>query len=1621
MPAKGQIVPLPCQSDADAADPAFIDATIGLDRKDFLGGGNSSSSSEGYLHNFTLPAMTDPCTAITNVEIVITAISSTNNSTGGCPIAPYFYNIYYGCGSLLPASCDPATTLLGEPNTPTFTNQNLNYNQTPVGGDMDFGEVISVDIIPVSVPGCFAVSNNLIDLEYDICVTVTIDNLAISTPVDLGPDAVICTGTTTPIDAGSYSNYAWDPNGEMTQVINVGQGTYTVTVTDANGCTDTDEITVTEDGPTVSISATEPDLTVCPGATTDLTVTHNGSSVLWSTAQTTPTITVTPGNYTVEVTDNNGCTNTAQITINGHPTPPVDIVPNPTDVCGTNTTSIGVTQSYPQYLWSTSQTTQNITVGSGMYTVTVTDNNGCTNEASSMVNSIQPPIAGSNNTINVCNDGTPYDLFALLGAADAGGTWSDDDGSGVNVNLAPTATNFTGVPQGIYDYTYVVPGTAPCPNDQATITVTVFDQLDAGSDYNEAICFGTTSFNLEDGLGFFDLGGVWADIDNVFVDLTFPDDVDFTGVPPGIYLFTYRHTGSGACASSTANVTIEVLEEVNAGGDVSTTVCAGAEINLFTLVTPDADTNGFFDEVVVSGALNGDNFNTNAVTPGTYTVLYIVDANTLTCDGDTAIITIEVGSSVSAGMDSTYFHCDTSTLDLNTLLRNADGGGNFVATGTTTGLDADSLVTSLLGPGTYTYWYIVGDDIICPFDTSTLSITIAPVPEIVVSSTAISVCENSCTEWTINNLGDSIPTIELILLAGADSDTVRLAIADGTFNLVICGDASEPSGYITGDTILTGGTADTLLTSIGLAADNACFPQVLNDGTVITYNQAVVTSIDTLLCATDTITIGGEVFVGQNVSRSDTLAGVFCDSIVMIDIVITPADTTIIADTYCFSDTVNIGGNTYSISTPRDTIVLPTLTGCDSTVFIDLSFLPRADTVLDLSLCTGDFITVDGVRYDESNPTGIDTLLTQNTLCDSIVTINLTFGNDVQVILDDTLCAGTSITVAGTVYDASNASGVENIPGPSCDTMVVIDLTFVAEKDTLIQSTFCPDFSIVVGGTTYDQTNTTGAETLTSVTHPLCDSTVTIDLSFFQEATSVIDTNLCEGEVLVVGPDTYDESMSSGITNLPGQSLEGCDSMVSVNIVFAAPFTEDVSVTICQGDSLFLEGAWQTMAGTYTDMGIGSNGCDSTTNTTVVLEDCNVSIALNVNDVGCFGENTGSAVIEINSDVAPPFTVQVSDGAGGYDETISNTTAMGAVTFENMPAGTYSITIVDATGAEVYTSTLTIDGPAMPLSAVAQVAVALSCTIANGQLDVDVTGGTGPYTYEWDNGTNLPSNTITNGGTYSVTVTDDNTCTAISMVTVDEQSDIDFEVISLDPLCDSNPDGSITVENISGGTAPYDITFNGQTLDTTSLDQLPSGTYTVEVSDMEGCATTVQVSLIEQLPTLILGFEPTYEVTTGESVTVELDLAANVEQLIAVYNSDTLACNGCSSFTITANSSGTMLVIAVSAEGCQEEAIIQIITNAAPPPSRPNIFSPNGDGANEEFIVQPPAGTVSSILKVYDKWGNVVHSTAGTDVLTWDGRYRGRDVVSGLYIYILTSIDVNGATSEIVDELTVLR
>lgn len=256
------------------------------------------------------------------------------------------------------------------------------------------------------------------------------------------------------------------------------------------------------------------------------------------------------------------------------------------------------------------------------------------------------------------------------------------------------------------------------------------------------------------------------------------------------------------------------------------------------------------------------------------------------------------------------------------------------------------------------------------------------------------------------------------------------------------------------------------------------------------------------------------------------------------------------------------------------------------------------------------------------------------------------------------------------------------------------------------------------------------------------------------------------------------------------------------------------------------------VAGNYSLQITDANGCQMNGAAIVANAGGGIASIDNFMNPLCNGGNDGSLTAVIAGGTAP-FSYAWLPGGG--NNAIAN----------QLTAGNYTVTITDAAGCIAAASYTLID-PA-PIANTMNVTPS-SCGFSNAAVTTQVTGGTAPYFYLWSNGSTQSSLQAINAGNYSVTISDSHGCTLPELVMINNLQGPVVNTLQLqDALCNNTPTGSISVSAASG-TAPFNYSWTGMTATTPSITGLYAGTYEVLVSDANGCSTTLSFNIQEPLP-----------------------------------------------------------------------------------------------------------------------------------------------------------------------------
>jgi len=438
--------------------------------------------------------------------------------------------------------------------------------------------------------------------------------------------------------------------------------------------------------------------------------------------------------------------------------------------------------------------------------------------------------------------------------------------------------------------------------------------------------------------------------------------------------------------------------------------------------------------------------------------------------------------------------------------------------------------------------------------------------------------------------------------------------------------------------------------------------------------------------------------------------------------------------------------------------------------------------------------------------------------------------------------------------------------------------------------------------------------------------------------------------------------------------------------------------TICQGQSVAVGNTIYTETGLYRDSFTNFLGCDSILITNLIVKvDSIFSFDLIVTPP-CPDMTDGSISIENLTGGTIPFSFNFE----GMD---AGTTSI----FQNLSGGTtYTVIIEDDNGCLVETNSFI----PRPFDFMADLVVTTPCpSQTNGSIAIEnVGGGTAPYNFTFegiDVGTTTTFSDLAGGSTYTVLVEDDNGCSFERSALVEEPEDFIIDLV-INPPCPNQTNGSIAIENVVGGTPPYNFTFQGLDVGTTTLfSDLPGDvTYTILVEDNNGC-TFEQSAFVEQPGSLI--FE------LGENKIVELGTPVEISPFYNFTPSDfiwkALAPMDCEEFedcdqlNFIPTSSEQITLELFTSPGCSLIDSLFIEVLEVRKVYIPNSFSPNADGLNDFFTVFGSIPNVEIVeeLKVFNRWGAVVFENENflpNDLQNgWDGTYKEEPLNIGVYVY----------------------
>jgi hypothetical protein len=1446
---------------------------------------------------------------------------------------------------------------------------------------------------------------------------VTVSPPATATITASGP-TTFCPGGLVVLTANSGASYLWS-NGFATRSITVrDSGSYSVTVTDANGCAATSAATAANVSSLTSVSVQADRTTVCPGQTVNLTSTVTGGG---STGPLTyawygedaqpiaggngPSLTVTPTQswiYYVYVTDAAGCTVLSQPVNINVPVPHPTITGPAAPLCSrpaTLTASAGAS-----WLWSNGATTQSIGVSDdGDYSVTITSSAGCSATSAPysvhFAAAVPKPAIAADGPATFCAGGS----VTLTASAAASYVWSTGETtSSIHVAIGG-------------DYSVTVTSAEGCSatSDPFVVIVNLPPAIPVITASGATTFCAGGSVTLTASAGSSYLWSNGATTQSI--------DVDASGA------YSVTVSNANGCSASSAATTVTVnptpaTPAITASGP--TTFCAGGSVTLTAsagssyLWSNGATTHSI--AVEASGAYSVTVADANGCSAGSASITVTVNANPATptitasgpttfCAGGSVTLTASAGSSyVWSNGATTESIAVTASGSYSVTISNANGcSASSAATSVTVNATPATPTITASGPTTFcaggsvTLTASAGSSYVWSNGATAQSIVAGASGSFRVTVTDANGCsaQSAVTTVTVEPLPDATVTLSgsPILCDGA---AVTLTAAAGGASYLWSTGATTAAISV----YQPGSYSVTVTGAAGCTATSA--PVVVsNEPATVTISGGPAT-----ICAGSSVHLTSNVANGTASSYQwfgfggQPVAGATSPS---LDITPSSSGYYFLRITSGNGCTVQSNTFVFNIDQPSASITSPDpvtfCAGGSARLFANAgaSYLwSNGSTNPVITVNTSGSYTVTVTTANGCSATSAPFIVTVN---DPPATPAITAGGPA------TFCAGGSVTLtasAGSSYAWSNGATTQAIAVTASGSysVTVYDAngcSATSAAATVTVNANPPTPSITDGGPTTFCAG--GSVTLTA-----------------SAASSYLWSNGATTQAINV---TASDSYSVMVTNASGCSATSVATTVTVNANPGAPtITAGGPTTFCAGGNVTLTASagssylWSngattqavnvTASGSYSVTVTNASGCSATSAATTVTVNASPatptitvggpttfctggSVTLTASAASSYLWSNGATTQAINVTASGSYSVTVTN-AGGCSATSAATTvtvnakptpsitaggpttfcAGGSVTLTASAGSSYlwsngaTTQAISATASGSYSVTVTNASGCSVTSAATAVTVnanPATPTITAGGPTTFCAGGSVTLTasagssYLWSNGATTQAISVTSSGAYSVTVKNAGGCGATSAATAVTVNAKPAPVITPSGATTFCTGGSVTLTSSAGSSYLWS---NGAT--TQAINVTASGTFSVTVTNASGCsatsaATNVTVNAKPATPTITAGGATTF--CAGGSVT-----------LTSSAGTSYLWSNGATTQAINATTSGNYTVTVFNASGCGTQSAAKAVTvNAAP-----------------TFTTQPASVTINSNTRT--TLTAAATSPTGTVTYQW---YRG--------------------------------
>ncbi|MCR9289086.1 MAG: choice-of-anchor L domain-containing protein [Bacteroidetes bacterium] len=456
-----------------------------------------------------------------------------------------------------------------------------------------------------------------------------------------------------------------------------------------------------------------------------------------------------------------------------------------------------------------------------------------------------------------------------------------------------------------------------------------------------------------------------------------------------------------------------------------------------------------------------------------------------------------------------------------------------------------------------------------------------------------------------------------------------------------------------------------------------------------------------------------------------------------------------------------------------------------------------------------------------------------------------------------------------------------------------------------------------------------------------------------------------------------------------------------------------------------------TQSGTFTLVVINvANGCSSSDNVSV-LDDMDAPIIsiLDPDELDC-------QVLQVTIDGTPSsngndFIYQWSTVNGNI------VTGGNTLTPEVDEPGTYQLVITNTDNGCTEIGDIIISQELEAPTADAGQNFTRNCWDDVQPLDGTGSSSNGNYSYEWTSangeiasGNNTLTPAITEGGIYQLVVTDnDNGCSSIDEVEVFEDAP-EAELFLNQPYC-AGDNGAISFNQVSGGIPPYMYSIDGgQSFSNNSFfTGVASGSYDVIVQDANGCEEDQDITIVTPAEVNVDLLTPEIEISWGDQTQIQTitNVPLNEIQSVSWTPSFGLSCVDCLDPMANPTETTIYTVTITDENGCQDKGNILIRVTKDQNVYIPNAFSPNGDGANDVFMIFSDGKSVAKIesFLVFNRWGETVYEQydfqPDDPAHGWDGVHRGQKTNAAVYVWFALIEFVDGTVELYEGDVTLTK